>query len=53
MENKFDMGELFANRKNHRGKTLPDDFKVTTPKNPILLKQAITSKGIPIHYTNL
>ena len=28
-------------------------FKVTTPKNSLLSKQAITSKGIPILYTNL
>ena len=25
------------NGENHRGKTLPGDFKVTTPKNPLLL----------------
>ena len=29
------------------------DFKVTTPENPLLSKQAITSKGIPVPYTNL
>ena len=34
-------------------KTPPSDFKVTTPENPLLSKQAITSKGIPIPYTNL
>ena len=34
--NKFDMGDLFTNEENHRGKTLPSDFKVTTPKNPLL-----------------
>ena len=27
-------------------KTPPGDFEVTTPKNPILSKQAVTSKGI-------
>ena len=37
MENKFDMGDLFTNGKNHRGKTPPNEFKVTTPKNPLLL----------------
>ena len=34
-------------------KTPPGDFKVTTPDNPLLSKQAITSKEIPVPYTNL
>ena len=34
-------------------KTLSGDFKVTTPEIPLLSQQAITSKGIPIPYTNL
>ena len=34
-------------------KTPPSDFKVTTPKIPLLPQQAITSKGIPVPYTNL
>ena len=34
-------------------KTPSGDFKVTIPKNPLLSKQAITSKGIPVPYTNL
>ena len=34
-------------------KTLPCDFKVTTPENPLLSKQAVTSKGILVPYTNL
>ena len=29
------------------------DFKVTILKNPLLSKQVITSKGIPVPYTNL
>ena len=29
------------------------DFKVTTPKNLLLSKQAVTSKGISVSYTNL
>ena len=29
------------------------DFKITTLENPLLSKQAITSKGIPIPYTKL
>ena len=34
-------------------KPLPGDFKLTIPKNPLLSKQVVTSKGIPIPYTNL
>ena len=52
-ENKFDMGDLFTNGENHQGKTPSDDFKVTIPENPLLSQQAVTSKGIPIPYTNL
>ena len=36
-----------------RQKTLLGDFKVTTPENPLLSKQTVTSKGIPVLYTNL
>ena len=39
--------------KNFTAKTPPGDFKVTTPENPLLSKQAVTSKGLPIPYTNL
>ena len=39
--------------KTNMAKTLPGDFKVITPENPLLSQQAITSKGIPIPYTNL
>ena len=34
-------------------KTPSGDFKVTTPENSLLSKQAVTSKGIPVPYTNL
>ena len=40
-------------RKTYIAKTPPDDFKVTTPKNSLLSKQAVRSKGISIPYTNL
>ena len=53
MENKFDTGDLFMNEENHRGKTPPSEFKVTTPKNPLLTKQTVTSKEILVLYTNL
>ena len=52
-EIKFDTGYLFMNGKNHRGKTPLGEFKATTPKNLLLSKQAVTSKGIPVSYTNL
>ena len=46
-ENKFDTGDLFMNGENYRGKTPSDEFKVTTPDNPLLSKQAVTSKKNP------
>ena len=53
MEIKFDTGNLFTNGENHRGKTPPGEFKVTTHENSLLSKQAVTSKGISVPYTNL
>ena len=47
------MGDLFMNGENHQGETPPREFKVTTPKNPLLSQHAVTSKGISITYTNL
>ena len=41
------MGETYI------AKTPPGDFKVTTPENPLLSKQVVTSKGILVPYTNL
>ena len=41
------------NGENQQAKTSPGDFKVTTPKTPLLSQQAITSKGISVLYTNL
>ena len=39
--------------KTSTAKTPPGEFKVTTPENPLLSKQVITSKEIPVPYTNL
>ena len=39
--------------KTYTAKTPLGDFKVTTPKNPLLSQQAVTSKGISVPYTNL
>ena len=33
--------------KTYTAKTPLGDFKVTTPKNPLLSKQAVTTEGIP------
>ena len=51
MENKFDIGNLFTNGENHRGKTC--EFKVTTLEIPLLSKQAVTSKRTLVSNTNL
>ena len=48
-----DTGDLFTNEEKHWGKTPSGDFKVTTLENLLLSKQAITSKGISVLYTNL
>ena len=39
--------------KTYMAKTPSGDFKVTTPKIPLLSQQAVTSKRIPVPYTNL
>ena len=44
MEIKFDTGDLFTNEENHQDKTPSGEFKITTLENPLLSKQAITSK---------
>ena len=31
----------------------PGDFKITTPENPLLSQQTVTSKEISVPYTNL
>ena len=36
MKNKFDTSDLFMNEENHQSKTLPGDFKITTPNNSLL-----------------
>ena len=39
--------------KTYTVKTPPNDFKVITPKIPLLSQQVITSKGISALYINL
>ena len=39
--------------KTYTPKTPLGDFNVTTPENLLLSKQVVTSKGIPVSYTNL
>ena len=41
------------NGENLTAKTPLGNFQVTTPEISLLLKQAVTSKGIPVPYTNL
>ena len=41
------------NVENLRGKIPPGEFNVTTLENPLLSKQAVTNKRIPVPYTNL
>ena len=40
-------------RKTSNAKTPPSEFKVTTPENPLLSQQTVTSKEISVPYTNL
>ena len=51
--NKIDTVICLRMEKTYTTKTPLGDFKVTTPENPLLSKQAITSKGISVPYTNL
>ena len=44
---------MFTNKEILTAITPPGDFQVTTPEIPLLSQQAITSKGIPVLYTNL
>ena len=39
--------------KSNMTKTSPGEFEVTTLENSLLSQQAVTSKRIPIPYTNL
>ena len=36
MENKINTSDLFIIGENHQGKILSSEFKITTPKNPLL-----------------
>ena len=52
-KNKVDTVICLQMGKTNMAKTPPNDFKVTIPENPLLSKQAVTSKGILVPYTNL
>ena len=39
--------------KTNTAKTPLDDFKVTIPEITLLSQQVVSSKGIPVPYTNL
>ena len=49
-EIKFDMVICLGMGKTTKEKTPRGDFKVTTPKNPLINNQAITSKRNPTNY---
>ena len=53
VEIKVDTGICLQMGKTSKAKTLLGEFKVTTSENPLLSKQVVTSKGIPVPYTNL
>ena len=53
VENKVDTVICLRMGKTSKAKTLLGEFKFTTLENPLLSKQAVTSKWIPIPYTNL
>ena len=52
-ENKIDMVICLRMGKTYTAKTSSGDFKVTTLENSLLSQQAVTSKEIPVPYTNL
>jgi len=52
-KNKFEMVICLRMGKISKAKILSSEFKVTTLENPLLSKQAVTSKRILIPYTNL
>ena len=52
-KNKFDIVICLRMGKTSKAKTPMGEFKVTTPENTLLSKQAVTSKGISVPYTSL
>ena len=52
VENKLTRWFVYKSGKQTRQKPPSSDFKVTTPEIPQLSQHAITSKGIPVPYTN-
>ena len=53
VENKLTQWFVYKWVKPTQQKPPSDDFKVTTPENSLLSKQAVTSKEISVLYTNL
>ena len=47
------MGDLFTNGENYRDETPPGEFKIITLENPLLSKQVVIRKWMPVPYTNL
>ena len=55
MQQKLNLTQVICLRmgKISKAKTPPSEFKITTPENPLLSKQAVTNKEISVPYTNL
>ena len=53
MENKVDTVICLRMGKTFNVKTPLGDFKITIFENPLLSQQPVTSKEIPVPYTNL
>ena len=53
VKNKVDTVICLRMGKTNTTKTPSGDFKVSTPENSLLSQQTVTSKGIPVPFTNL
>ena len=55
MQQKINLTHVICLRigKTSRAKAPLGEFKITTPENPLLSKQVVTSKGIIVFYSNL
>ena len=53
VENKFDIGDLFTNGKTTKAKPHWVNLRLSLPRIHCYQSQTVTSKGIPVSYTNL
>ena len=52
-ENKYDIGELFTNEENHRGKIPPVNLRSSLPRIHYYKNKRLQVKGISVPNTNL